>query len=111
MDYRDQKVRLASVAELDMGTGYFHIRDATFANCTLVGPAVLMPLNDVHMDGLSFSVPGGDQDLAVLVFADDAKVPVGYIIAERVRISDCRAHGVTIAGTRDSMPSEIGRIP
>lgn len=78
------------------------IANRTFDGDTLVGPAVIVLLEDVKLDGITFET---DADALFIVIPQGSRV-VGVIGLKNVELRNCTFQNIAIAGT----PEDIARF-
>ena len=88
-------VRIAELAD-ERGA----VSDHRFIDCEIIGPAVLVPIRDVHLSDIVLDVPS--VDAAFIELADDAPL-VGMIPLFNVDIVRCRMRLVGVGGTAASL--------
>jgi hypothetical protein len=72
----------------------------SFRDCTVVGPAVLLPLDETTFDHCVFE---GDPDAIAWEIPPPRVRVVGAVAVRRCTFSDCRFSGIGIAGPPDQI--------
>ena len=89
--FRDEVVR---IAELTVNTSL--LEDLEFSNCRIIGPAVLVVLENVSMIGCRWDAPG--LDAVFWEVPTTRRTVVGAVGVRNVTFSACSFEGVGIAG-------------
>jgi hypothetical protein len=91
--FRDKNLLLFDVlrAVANRGQGLV-INNATFENCQIDGPAVLLPLNNCNFDDCNFNAEGGD--MRNLIMRPDSPTRITGAIA----MNECKFFGVDFFG-------------
>jgi hypothetical protein len=95
--FRNEVVR---IADLTLNTSTLEGYD--FSNCRIIGPAVLIALEEVHIIGCTWNAPGFDA-----IFWEvppTRQVVVGAVGVARCTFSNCTFEQVGIAGPPDARP-------
>lgn len=97
-EFRNQLIRIADlVVTSDV------IEDSYFENVELVGPAVLIPLEDAFIRGCNFDAP--DPDALFWAIDDDREDVLGAIGLRRSTFLRCRFSRVGLAAKRADLPT------
>lgn len=88
-------VRIAELAD-DRGA----VSNRRFIDCEIIGPAVLVPIRDVHLSEIALDVPNVDD--AFIHLADNAQL-VGMIPLMNVTFLRCRLRLIGLGGTAASL--------
>lgn len=89
--------RIADVVGIDST-----VRDATFENTLLVGPAVLAPIGNVTISDCSFGGDPGAPD-ALFIEVPEGKRVMGVVALVNVTFRRCRFENVALLATRDNI--------
>lgn len=75
---------------------------ATFENCHLLGPAIVVLLSDTSVEGVSFGVENSDPE-TILWEVPENSFKIGAIGFQDCRIMGGRTEAVGFAGTKDAL--------
>lgn len=89
-EYRNEVVELAKLALNDPV-----IREVTFVNCTIVGPAVIVPQGNTTIRNCSWDAPSFDA--VAWVISDSRDQVVGAIALDSCTLTSCRMQGIGLA--------------
>lgn len=92
--YRDEIVR---IAEITVNTNT--IEGLTFSNCRIVGPAILILLDDVDISHCRWDAPGLDS--VFWEISPDRSHVVGAVGVRRCSFSNCTFDSVGVAGSAE----------
>lgn len=90
----------------DLPLENFILRDYLFEQCSMIGPAVLVPLEGVELTGSTFDAPS--MDALIWRMADDRQPIVGAIGLVRVAFRDCQFQAVGL-GVPDAQYEDVAR--
>jgi hypothetical protein len=91
------EISLYDLARACMAEGKTTISDRTFRNCVIVGPAVVLVLDNVQFNNTNFGQPGSDVRAIVLRPASPTQV-VGAIPVTHCTFDGCRFLGLGFTG-------------
>ncbi|GAA1909521.1 hypothetical protein GCM10009737_08510 [Nocardioides lentus] len=96
-EYRNQAVRIA-----DLTVTTVDIVDTVFDNCEVVGPAVLLTLEDVQISRCNFDAP--DVDALIWPVPRRRTRVTGTVGLYRVSFTECMFRRIGLAAHEDAAP-------
>jgi hypothetical protein len=105
-DFRDAVIWLPELLLAQVQGGQSVIKDRSFTNCLLHGPAIFLAVRGVHLEGCNLGPCGGDIRTLVLRPASPKSV-VGAIPFQDCRLIDCDFDSVGFTGAESFIESVL----
>lgn len=101
LTYENEIVRIADLAVVDG-----MVRNRTFINCLVVGPAVLAPLEGTSIENNIFTTP--DARAMFWIIEPNRPEIVGAVGLENCQFEECRFERIGFAGPEDVRAAFLG---